>query len=183
MYSVHSKRVGERLNKLNETWCLQEIVLIYIAWILTTFYISLHEQCYTHSRRTSLIRDNLFLSRPSKVKSHDRRTIKRKGTNPTTRTVIEFDTVYGPLRVPTTEQVHKLNLELPRRCLSPKTILSLPLSLKYWWDALEQEERIAPTTPTISESAASCWAAILQLVEGFVPPSLIMPTKDCPWSS
>lgn len=56
--------------------------------------------------------------------------------------------------------------------------ICLPLSLKYWWDAFEHEERIAPTTPTISESAASCWAAILHVVGGFVPPSLIMPVIE-----
>ena len=49
-----------------------------------------------------------------------------------------------------------------------------PLSLKYWWDAWEQEERIAPTTPTMSGSAASSCAAILQVFDGLVPPSLIM---------
>ena len=53
--------------------------------------------------------------------------------------------------------------------------LDLPLSLKYWWEALEHEDRIAPTTPTTSESAASCWAAILHVMLGLAPPSLIIP--------
>lgn len=102
---------------------------------------------------------------------------KPRGHKPTTRSLVEFDTVYAY------QLVRRLNLERPRKNLSPKTILSLPLSLKYWWDALEQDERIAPTTPTIFESAASCWAAILQLVEGFVPPSLIIPAREFTWSS
>lgn len=122
---------------------------------------------------------SVFLSNSRAMigKQQNERIQKPPGHKPTTGTMIEYDTLYAY------QLVHRLNHERPRSHLSPKTILSLPLSLKYWWDALEQEERIAPTTPTISESAASCWAAILQLVEGFVPPSLIMPAKDWTWSS
>ena len=81
---------------------------------------------------TGLVQDNLLFSRLSKVKKpimigeqQNERIKKPHGHKPITRTVVEFDAVY------TFQLVHRLNLERPRRYLSPKTLFSLPLSLKY----------------------------------------------------